>query len=151
MINKLSRREFIKISTLAFIAPKMASLLAEPNIGSAANDFPNFVILVFDAFSGINTPLFGYPRKTTPNLERLADQAIIYHRHHAGGHWTVPGTYTLLTGVNTWTHRGFDSSVNMLPEFKQYNLFSLFENYYRIAYTHNSLVDKILRQIDRNI
>jgi arylsulfatase A-like enzyme len=151
MNKKISRREFVKLSSLAFIATKMASLFAKSNFSPAANGLPNFVILVFDAFSASNTSLFGYPRKTTPNLERLANQAIIYHRYHAGGHWTVPGTYTLLTGVNTWTHRGFDSSVNMLPEYKLNNIFSLLDNHYRVAYTHNPLADKIIRQMHRNI
>jgi arylsulfatase A-like enzyme len=149
--RKISRREFLKLSSLALFAPYIASLFAEPDFKNSAGDLPNIAVLVFDSFSALNTTLYGYQRETTPNIQRLANQAIVYHRYYAGGHWTYPGTTTLLTGVNTWTHRGFNTSIRIPPEIVQNNLFSLFKNYYRVAYTHNPLADKILQQMNVNI
>lgn len=107
----------------------------------------NFIILVCDAWSASNTSLYGYPRQTTPFLEKLADKAIVYHNHYAGGHWTYPGTASLLTGTLPWTHRGYSQSLSIAEPYHTKNLFGLFETHHRSAYTHNAVADPLLRQM----
>jgi arylsulfatase A-like enzyme len=41
----------------------------------------------------------------TPNIDRLADDSVLFTAAHSPGPWTVPGVTSLMTGVSPWTHR----------------------------------------------
>ena len=141
---KITRREFLKLmalTSLRYAIPK--NIPAESN-QDLITDQMNVLIVVFDAWSATNISLFGYPRKTTPHLDQLADRAVVYHNHFAGGHYTAPGTATLLTGTQPWTHRAFNY-YPVLDE-AQHNIFHAFHPYHRFAYTHNPLADHQLKQ-----
>jgi len=152
MKNKISRRELLKLISLI----PFTYLIRNP-IGKQIqrNTFPNaknVLIIVFDAWSAHNISLLGYQRDTTPNLNRLAQQAIVYHNHYSTAPWTVPGTASLLTGVYPWTNRAFDPG-GVIEEFQRNNLFRLFADsgYDTIAYSHNPYADLLLKQFKENI
>jgi len=86
-----------------------------------------------------------------PKLSKLLDRAVVYHHHYAGGNYTTPGTASLLTGTLPWTHRMIKFNDLFYPGVIPNNIFHLFDDYFRIAYTHNPLADHILRQFDENI
>ena len=96
--------------------------------------------------------MYGYPRETMPNLARFAQLATVYHNHIAGGNFTSSGTASLLTGTNPFTHKAYQNYSQVKAEFKTKNVFSLFDHYFRLAYTHNPLVqvffDQFLEGID---
>ena len=149
MKKPITRRDFLRLAglfPLSIAAPGLVNAL--PPVQST--DKPqNILIVVFDAFSAYNISLYGYPRETTPNLARLVERAIIYHRHYAGGNFTTPGTASILTGTLPWTHRAFGLGKNQVERpFVEKNLFSAFEGYYRQSYTHNPVANKILTQFD---
>lgn len=109
---------------------------------------PSILILVFDALSAANMSLYGYPRSTTPNVERFAERATVYHRHYAGGNFTTPGTASLLTGVYPWKHRATHVYGQVRPEYGRKNIFGAFDQVglRRISYTHNDLAEVLLFQ-----
>jgi len=41
---------------------------------------PNIVFIVMDTAGAKHMSLYGYPRTTTPNLERLAGDCTVYNR-----------------------------------------------------------------------
>jgi arylsulfatase A-like enzyme len=151
MTNKIDRREFIKLGALGFSLPLIKHLFGNW-IGEAR--LPNILIVVFDAWSAKNISLYGYERDTTPNLERLAEKAIVYHNHYAGGANTTPGTATLLTGQYPWSHGAMKRTpATMDPHSITQNVFTLFKQfgYHSVTYTHNPLVEKLLRQLVKDI
>lgn len=142
----LSRRDFLKLAgttALAAALPTISLAASRP----ASPGQMNILILVYDAFSARHISLYGYDRETTPNLNRLAQQATVFHQHYAGGNFTFPGTSSILTGTYPWTHRGFNPDTGIDPKFQQQNLFQLFDQYYRISYTHNAVAYTLLRQM----
>ena len=145
MTNSLSRRDFLKLTGATALATNLPALYKQPG-RAAENDMPNVLIIVFDAFSARNIPLYGYDRPTTPHLSRLAERATVYHNHYAGGNYTFTGTSSLLTGTYPITNRAFHRNVGLAPFFENNNLFSAFDQYHRIGYTHNSLAFQILGQ-----
>lgn len=163
MKASISRREFLKIFGLysaGMVAPpvlweKAADALPSTSgiSGRLANDLEkqNVLVIVFDAWSAQNVSLYGYPRKTMPRLERLAEKAVVYHNHYASGNYTSPGTASLLSGVLPWTHRSLNYDNTMADDFLQKNIFHAFSSYHRMAYSHNSLVVTLLNQCHQNV
>ncbi len=101
MTDELHRRDFLKLAAslpILKLAWEWERLSSPSRMSIQGNTAPNVVVLVFDALSATNMSLYGYPRETTPNLSRMAQNATIFHRHYAGGNFTSPGTATLLTG-----------------------------------------------------
>jgi len=145
----ITRRDFLKLaSTLPPILPFPQSILQQPNSQAAA---PNILVLVFDAWSAHNISLYGYPRQTTPHLEQLAEKAIVYHNHYAGGHFTVPGTASLLTGTLPWRHSIHHMAFPIAEEYLVNNIFGLLPEYNRFAYTHNLWAENVLNRMKNTI
>ena len=111
----------------------------------------NILIIVFDAFSARHISTYGYSRETTPNINRLAERAIVYHNHHAGGNFTTPGTASLLTGTLPWVHRAFGYSNQITKGMVDKSIFHAFKDYYRVAYTHNRLAANLLNQFSSGL
>lgn len=111
----------------------------------------NVLIIVFDAFSAYHLPFYGYPRKTTPHIERLAERAIVYHNHYANGNFTTPGTASLLTGALPWSHRAFRLFGKVVESFTNKNIFTAHDDYYRIAYSHNPLANTLIKQFASSV
>jgi arylsulfatase A-like enzyme len=149
----LSRRDFLKLIGLTSLALiRGHDFLPKNGKKISTTQMPNVLILVFDALSARNMSLYGYVRNTTPNMERFASRANVYHRHYAGGNFTTPGTASLLTGAYPWTHRAFQMRDQTLGQFTEQNLFKLFENqYFRYAYTHNLRAYILLNQYRQHI
>lgn len=143
----MNRRDFLKLSALGTLSQFLPKNLLEPTGSTNANDLPNFLIIVFDAWSAKNISLYGYPRETTPNIDRLAEKAIVFHNHYATGPFTAPGTASLLTGLYPWRHRVIHCWDSLSPQDANKNIFSLInEDYYQTAYTHNDCADILLEQ-----
>lgn len=143
----LSRRAFLKLTGLVPLA------LLAPGGMRIPSEQPNVIVLVFDSLSAAHLSLSGYPRRTTPNLDRFAEQAVVYHRHHSAANFTTPGTASLLTGTYPWTHRAFNLGATVVPPYDRQNLFAHFSatGYHNIAYTHNRLANFLLRQFSPQI
>jgi arylsulfatase A-like enzyme len=149
MKRHISRRDFLKLAGLlpfSMAAPRLVNSLA-----SIQPQAQNVIVVVFDAFSASNISLYGYQRETTPNLARLAERAIVYHNHYAGANFTAPGTATLLTGTLPWTHRAFHHAGRVEEASIKANIFSAFEAYYRLAYSHNPMANGILGQFNGSL
>jgi len=152
MNNQFSRRDFLKLAgllPLGLSAPRLSRIL---DAHALAQEKPkNVLIIIFDAFSAYDISLYGYNRRTTPNIDRLAKRAIVYHNHFAAGNFTTPGTASLLTGVLPWTHRAFNLNGKVADPYVTKNIFSAFNDYYRIAYSHNGFANTFLKQFHNGL
>jgi arylsulfatase A-like enzyme len=152
MTGQISRRDFLKLSGLAQLglaSPRLARRLSDLRAPNPAAQ--NIIVLVFDALSGLNLAFDGYARQTAPNLSRLARRAIVYHNHFAASNFTSSGTASLLTGTLPWTHRAIEDNGTIAESLVDHNLFRVFSDYYRTAFTHNSWVQTLLDQFHRAI
>jgi arylsulfatase A-like enzyme len=152
-MRKFSRRDFLKTSA-AFAAG--ATFAGASQILSSAHfqtiSKPNILIFVFDAMSARHLSLYGYARQTTPNLEKFAERASVYHRHFSTGNFTTTGTASMLTGLNPWTHRAFNYRGMIDRTLMDRNLFHLIGNEYtRLAFTQNLWADILLSQFETDL
>ena len=141
----INRRDFLKLAST--LPPALALPPSALKLKNEQTTPPNILIFIFDAWSAHNISLYGYPRKTTPNIDRLAEKAIVYHNHYSSACYTYPSTSSLLTGVLPWTHWGYWNSPGqeILEQYNDTNIFSLFETHSRIGYSNNSLADSLLK------
>ncbi len=143
-MTRLSRRDFLKLAAMAPAALAFSQTIMPSPLGT---DSPNIIVLVFDAMSADNLSLYGYPRKTSPNFERLAQRSTVYHSHYSAGSFTTSGTASLLTGLYPWTHRAISINGQVAPAFAQKNIFSLFgKSYDRAGFGQNFLAELLLSE-----
>lgn len=145
------RRQFLKTSSVISLSSLFPSIIHIPQQKVQHSTVKNIIILVFDALSGKNLSLFGYPRQTDMNIKRFADHANIYHNHFAGGTFTTPGTASLFTGVYPFTHRAVHFNGITIPYFNKRNIFTLFNDHYSLGYTHNPLASTLINQISNEL
>lgn len=65
---------------------------------------PNVVVVLWDTVRADRASLYGYPRPTTPGLEQLGAESVVYERAMSPGMWTVPSHGSLFTGLSTSSH-----------------------------------------------
>jgi arylsulfatase A-like enzyme len=65
-------------------------------------DCPSVLLIVLDTVRADRLSLYGYPRATAPNLERLARRGIRFDAARATAPWTLPSHASFFTG--RWPH-----------------------------------------------
>lgn len=74
---------------------------------------PNILIFVMDTQSVRNMTPYGFDKETTPNLQTIASEGIVYENHFVTAAWTVPSFASLFTGKYQSGH-GAGASFNFL-------------------------------------
>lgn len=59
---------------------------------------PDVVVIVLDTLRADHVSAYGYARRTTPRIDALAAEGVLYRRAIAPGTWTVPSHAGLFTG-----------------------------------------------------
>jgi arylsulfatase A-like enzyme len=86
--------------------------LAEPVITSGSappRRQPNIILITADALRADHLSCYGYGRETSPNLDILAGESVLFEDAVASASWTLPAVASLLTslypsfhGANIW-------------------------------------------------
>jgi arylsulfatase A-like enzyme len=84
-VGQQAVRTIVERRSLAAIAPAPASS-------------PNVVLLILDTVRARNLSLYGYHRETTPTLDRLASQSVVFDRAFAPSSWTLSSHASMFTG-----------------------------------------------------
>jgi len=64
----------------------------------------NVIVCVLDAARADHVGCYGYPRDTTPNLDKLARESVVFERHYAEYPQTKASTASLLTSRHADSH-----------------------------------------------
>jgi len=149
-----NRRSFLKLlgaAAPAILLPRVASW-TDKNLAQGDGEKPNVIILLFDAMSARNLSLYGYPRPTSPNIERFAEHATVYHSHYSSGNYTIPGVASLLTGTYPWTNRAINHSGVVKRSMVEENIFAAFgSDYHRFAFPQSVWSNFIVSQFEKDV
>jgi arylsulfatase A-like enzyme len=100
LARTLGRAGAVVLAAAGFVVAARVTLPAlEP-----APTAPDIVLAVWDTARADHSSVYGYPRETTPNLARLAAQAVVYEQAIAPAPWTVPSMASLFTGLFVQRH-----------------------------------------------
>lgn len=95
-------------------------LWAAPTLSGAATlragDRPNVILYVIDAGGAEYSSAYGYNRRTTPNLERLAAEGVLFENAHSNSTWSKPSTTSFMTSLQHPVLGGFGAPADPLPE-----------------------------------
>lgn len=69
---------------------------------------PNILLIVTDAFRATHMSALGYERPTTPNLDRLAAEGVLFEQAISPGSWSLPTHASLFTGLYVSRHGAHD-------------------------------------------
>ncbi|MEO6906847.1 MAG: sulfatase-like hydrolase/transferase [Abditibacteriaceae bacterium] len=89
----------------------------------------NIVIVVIDSLRPDHLGCYGYDKNTSPNLDKLAGQSMVFDAAFAPGIPTMPSFTTLLSGLHPYRHgitahaseQRVDQRVVMLPQVAKAN------------------------------
>jgi arylsulfatase A-like enzyme len=93
----------------------LAALPAWLAVGCAEPAPPNLVLVSIDTLRAAQLGGYGYPRPTTPFLDRLAAEGVLFEEVIANSPWTLPSHASLLTGLYPRSH-GVRDHGSGLPE-----------------------------------
>ena len=80
--------------------PGTVALWALPTLsGSRDAGGPNVVFYIIDGGSAELMSVYGYNRRTTPNLERLAAEGAVFERAYSNAPYTAVSTPSFMTGL----------------------------------------------------
>ncbi len=78
-------------------------------------DRTNVLIFLMDTQRAGNVSCYGYPKKTTPNIDLIASEGVIFYNNIIPGVWTLPSHASLFTGRYVSSH-GADAHHEFLQD-----------------------------------
>ena len=99
---------FIGMSMIAFAAIHLRSSWLEQRhlaaLPSSPSNQPNVLFVVFDTLRADHVSAYGYPRETSPAIDRLAREGVVFENAIAPAPWSLPSHVSLLTGKYQFEH-----------------------------------------------
>ncbi|MBI4004253.1 MAG: sulfatase [Candidatus Omnitrophica bacterium] len=107
------------VAGLSFVPPLLAGRPtraggAAPTVLGPAGR-PNVLLIVMDTTRADRLSSYGYPRNTTPHLDRFAQEGVLFEQASATAPWTLPSHASLFTGLYVAQH-GADTSHRRLDD-----------------------------------
>lgn len=65
---------------------------------------PNVLLVIIDTLRADHLSCYGYKRPTSPNIDRLARQGVLFEQAIAASSWTLPSHATMMTGTYPHVH-----------------------------------------------
>ena len=82
----------------------LAQRPVEEAIESPLPEGPNVLLIVLDTLRRDAVSAYGLTRETTPHLDRLAQDGVLWEDTIVPGNWTIPGHASLFTGAVVTRH-----------------------------------------------
>jgi arylsulfatase A-like enzyme len=83
----------------------LPALAAEPAPAPAARGRYNLILISLGNVGTAHMSLYGYGRPTTPQLDRWADDAVVFENAFSPASWTLPVGTSLFTSLYPFAHR----------------------------------------------
>ncbi len=139
LLSKVISSKFMKL--LYWLSPVVVFIWLSLNAGVylykhfRQPEGPNVIFIISDALRPDHLSAYGYHRQTSPTIEKLANQGIVFDRMYSNFTWTKPSIASLFTSLYDEPQAltgSFDimpnSMLTMAEIFKNNNYFTIFIN-----------------------
>jgi arylsulfatase A-like enzyme len=96
-------------------APTVRASRSSSSTTGALSGRPNVVFYVIDGGGADFMSVYGYHRRTTPTLERLASEGAVFERVYSNASWTRPSTASFMTGLQNSVMGGLRGGMTPTP------------------------------------
>jgi arylsulfatase A-like enzyme len=97
--------------------PGTIALWTAPTVSrSLRSRKPNIIFYVIDGAAADNMSVYGYNRRTTPNLERIAAEGAVFEDAWSNSSWTKISTPSFMTSLHNSVLGGYWDDTDLLPE-----------------------------------
>lgn len=100
-----SRRSFVLAAIGLLAAGLFGKDLHQAWLSSHAARRPNILLISIDTLRADHLSGYGYARSTSPNMDRLAEQGVLFETAIAQAPWTLPSHMSIFTGLYASRHR----------------------------------------------
>ncbi len=96
----------------------LVGVFADPVLhdGGAYRKSKGIVLISIDTLRRDHVSLYGYPRRTTPGLDALARESVVFDDAVSTASWTLPAHASLLTSTYPGVHGAVNAKVGLSPE-----------------------------------
>ena len=102
------------------------ALWASPTLsGERRTEMPNIIFYVIDGGGADYMSVYGYNRRTTPNMERLAEEGAVFEQAYSNSTWTQPSTVSFMTSLQHSVFGGLNRGQHSSPVLTSEQLRSL--------------------------
>ncbi len=78
----------------------------------------NVLVILLDSLRQNHMGCYGYHKKTTPFIDKIASQGTLFETAITQGNWTAPAHMALFTGLNAFMHTADKKNFYLLPKYK---------------------------------
>src|SRR3989339_2069338 len=100
---------------LIFVVYSLMPLFVIGTSSEAKEDLPNILLFTIDACRPDHFGCYGYNRNTTPNIDKIASEGVLFTHAFSQSAWTTPGMISIFTSLYPPTH-GVDAKDRTLRE-----------------------------------
>ena len=101
----------------ATVGLTLACASCGPEAPPAARPARSLLVVCIDTLRPDHVGAYGHERETTPTLDDLAGEGVLFTQAYAHSNWTVPATASLLTGLLPSEHgAGIEGDVRALAD-----------------------------------
>jgi len=104
---------------------------------------PNVILLVLDAVRADHLSCYGYRRKTSPNIDKLASQGVIFENAFSAAEWSYPSHASIFTGKYPSFHKTLGKDLLLHKENVTISEISNLNGYQTIGITSNLLLSPL--------
>jgi arylsulfatase A-like enzyme len=99
----------------ALLGPVLGLLLAACGASEPAVS-PSVILVSLDTLRADHLGLYGYARDTSPGLDRLAAESLVFEHAFTTAAWTLPAHMSMLTGLHNPQHGVVERHAALSPE-----------------------------------
>jgi arylsulfatase A-like enzyme len=107
-VSRLAVAAALAVAGFAFVAERGGSWLRDrlwlSKLPSASASAPDVLIIIVDTLRADHMSGYGYARRTTPALDRLAGEGVAFEQAYSTSSYTLPSHASILTGLNPSQH-----------------------------------------------
>ena len=113
--NAWRRPLLVTVLLLGVVVGVAVALVASRRL--SAEPRGNVVLIVLDTVRADRMSLYGHSRETTPFLDEMRDELLVFEDVHSPAPWTIPSHASLFTGTWPATHRAQWGSMDLSEEY----------------------------------
>jgi len=103
-ICTLNRRDFLKRAVYTALASGIVNKALFAGGARKKSTHPNIILITLDTTRADHLGCYGYERNTSPNIDKIAAESVLYKKALATSSWTLPSHASLFTGKFSSSH-----------------------------------------------